>query len=63
MKNDMRKRARVPFGYEIVDGKAIINQAESTKLKLYFELFLSGKSMSAAAKASGKARLKELTRD
>ena len=46
--------ARVPFGYEIVDGKAQVNAEAAERLKLFFSEFLSGASMAEAAR---KARL------
>ena len=50
---DLRSRARVPYGYEIRDGKAFINEGEAEKLKTYFELYLHGMPMSAAATEAG----------
>ena len=41
---------RVPFGYRIVEEKAVIHGAEAEQLLLYFRLYLSGMSMSGAAR-------------
>ena len=43
------KRTRIPYGYDIIDGKAYINQEQAEQLKLYFRRYLEGLSMSAAA--------------
>lgn len=51
--SDFRARARIPFGYRIVDGKAQIDPAESFKLKKYFSLYLEGFSMAEAAHEAG----------
>ena len=53
MMADLRSKGRVPYGYEIVDGKAVINQAEASILKAYFELYLSGLSMAQAGRKAG----------
>lgn len=50
---DFRAKARIPFGYQIVDGKAQINEAEARQLKKYFSLYLEGASMAEAAKEAG----------
>ena len=51
---DMRRKAKVPYGYDIVDGAAVINEAEAAGLKLYFRRYHDGDSMAEAAR---KARL------
>ena len=50
---DHRSRARIPYGYKIVDGKAEIDLEEVKILKTFFELFLEGATMSQAARFSG----------
>ena len=50
---DFRAKARIPFGYRIVDGKAQIDPVESAQLKKYFSLYLGGLSMAEAAKEPG----------
>lgn len=52
MKVDMRSRAKVPFGYKIVEGKAVIDQEEVVILWTFFTKFLEGKSMAEAARAA-----------
>ena len=47
---DLRRRARVPFGYRIEDGAAVIDPEEASALKLYFKRYLDGQSMSRAAR-------------
>ena len=51
---DFRAKARIPFGYRIVDGKAQIDPVESAQLKKYFSLYLGGLSMAEAAKEAEK---------
>ena len=43
---------RIPFGYEIIDGKAVINEQKVKQLRLYFERYLSGQSMADAARVA-----------
>lgn len=50
---DFRAKARIPFGYRIVDGKAQINEAEARQLKKYFSLYLDGATMAEAAREAG----------
>lgn len=50
---DFRAKARIPFGYRIVDGKAQINDAEARQLKKYFSLYLDGATMAEAARKAG----------
>ena len=50
---DLRQRARIPYGYRIVDGKAVIDGMESFILKKYFSGYLSGISMVEAAAQAG----------
>lgn len=50
---DLRARARIPFGYSIVDGKATIDEHDADILKQYYEAFLSGASMADAARQAG----------
>ena len=50
---DLRHNARIPFGYEIVGGKAVINTTTATQLKQYYELFLSGLTMAESARQAG----------
>lgn len=50
---DQRKRARIPYGYTIKNGEAVISPEESGQLLKYYELFLSGLSMAEAAREAG----------
>lgn len=50
MQEDLRSRARVPYGYRIVDGRALTDSREVTALKQYFRDYLDGLPMSQAAK-------------
>ena len=47
---DRRQFARVPFGYDIVDGAAVINEAAAGQLKVFFQVFMRGESMAEAAR-------------
>ena len=42
-----------PYGYDIVDGKAVINEEKAEKMRALCENYLSGMSMAGAAKAAG----------
>ena len=50
---DGRSRARIPYGYRIVNGQAEIDHAERDILLGYFEAYLSGEPMSYAAEKVG----------
>ena len=50
---DLRQRARIPYGYRIVDGKAVVDPAEAAVLKKYFDSYLSGLSMVEAGREAG----------
>lgn len=39
-----------PYGYKIVDGRAVVDAEAAWRLLRFFELFLSGSSMSTAAR-------------
>lgn len=41
------------YGYEIKDGKAIIEEKEALVIRMIFENYLSGMSLTAAAKNAG----------
>lgn len=47
------KKSKIPFGYRIENGKAVVCEKDAEKLKRYFRLFLAGESMSAAACEAG----------
>jgi hypothetical protein len=42
-----------PYGYKIENGKAVVDQEKSEKIKLLFESYLSGDSLATAAKKAG----------
>ena len=44
--------ARIPFGYRIVEGKAVIDEENLKKLKRFFSLYLEGTSMAEAARTA-----------
>ena len=54
MSRDLRSRSRIPYGYRIEGGAAVIDPQESSALKLYFQRFLEGLPM---AQAAAEARL------
>ena len=45
--------ARIPFGYEIIGGKAYVNKTEAEQLRMFFRRYLAGMSMNAAAREAG----------
>ena len=47
---DLRSRSRVPYGYRIEGGEALIDEREAGALRQYSDLFLSGLPMAQAAK-------------
>lgn len=46
-------RGDTPFGYRIVDGKAVVNEKEAEILKKIYENYLNGKSLKYSAKIAG----------
>ena len=52
-KTDFRHRARIPFGYRIENGMALIDGKEEEVLRLYFQRYLEGLSMAEAAEEAG----------
>lgn len=47
------RQGHTPFGYKIVDGRAVIDETESSMLKQMYENYLSGKSLSVSSKEAG----------
>ncbi|HEY8401620.1 MAG TPA: recombinase family protein [Cytophagaceae bacterium] len=45
--------AHTPFGYKIENGIAVIDEEKADKIRLLYESYLSGLSLSAAAKKAG----------
>ena len=43
---------RIPFGYDIIDGRAVVNEEKIEQLMLYFTRFLDGLSMADAARVA-----------
>lgn len=43
----------IPLGYIIKDGVAVINKTEADKVRLLYKYYLSGLSLTAAAKEAG----------
>jgi len=48
--------AHTPFGYQIENGKVVINKEESKQLQHLFQAYLSGLSLANAAKEAGIKR-------
>jgi hypothetical protein len=48
--------SHIPFGYVIQNGKAVINEEEAVKVRKLFETYLSGLSLTDAAKKAGIER-------
>lgn len=45
--------AHIPYGYQIINGKAIINEEEAAKLNILFETCASGSSILSGIQKSG----------
>lgn len=45
--------AHTPFGYQIVNGKAVIDAEKANQLKALFEAYITGSSLKAAAESVG----------
>lgn len=48
--------ARIPYGYRIVDGKAVIDEVKAQEVREFFRFYLEFKNISQAAKKSGIKR-------
>lgn len=48
--------SHIPFGYTIQNGRAVINEEEAVKIKKLFKVYLSGLSLTEAAKNAGIKR-------
>ena len=42
--------SHIPFGYIIQNGRSVINEEEAVKIKKLFKVYLSGLSLTEAAK-------------
>ena len=47
------RQGHTPFGYKIVDGKAIIDETDAAILKKLYQNYLAGKSLDTSAKEAG----------
>ena len=61
MRVELKRKAgemmsHIPFGYTIQNGRAVINEEEAVKIKKLFKVYLSGLSLSEAAKNAGIKR-------
>lgn len=45
--------AHVPYGYDIIDGKAVVNPEKAEKLRTIFELYISGAALKEAGNKVG----------
>ena len=45
--------SHIPFGYNIQNGRAVVNEEEAVKIEKLFEAYLSGLSLSKAAQKAG----------
>lgn len=45
--------AHIPFGYDIIDGKAVVNEGNAEKLRTIFSLYLSGVALREAGAKVG----------
>jgi len=48
--------SHIPFGYIIQNGRAVVNEEEAVKIEKLFEAYLSGLSLTEAAKNAGIKR-------
>ena len=46
-------KTHIPYGYRIVDGKAIIDKDEAEQVRRLFEEYISGKALKVAAENVG----------
>ena len=45
--------AHIPYGYKIVDGKAVIDEEQAMKVRKFFEGYISGQSLKDASTNAG----------
>jgi len=50
---DVRKVAHTPYGYRIENGRAVIDEEKAEKVRSLYRGYLSGLSLSVAAKTAG----------
>ena len=47
------KKGYIPYGYQIVNGEAVIDEGRAAQVRKIYEGYLSGLSLTGAAKAAG----------
>ena len=45
--------AHIPYGYRIVDGKAVVDEVQAEQVRSFFEEYISGKALKVAAENVG----------
>lgn len=45
--------AHIPYGYRIVDGKAVVDEVQAEQVRNFFEEYISGKALKVAAENVG----------
>ena len=50
---DLRRRGGIPYGYRIINGEAVIDKSESSRLLFFYKEFLTGNTLSTAAEKAG----------
>lgn len=45
--------AHIPYGYRIVDGKAVVDEFQAEQVRTFFKEYISGKALKAAAEEVG----------
>ena len=45
--------AHIPYGYRIVDGKAVVDEVQAEQIRSFFEEYISGKALKVAAENVG----------
>ena len=45
--------SHIPYGYRIVDGKAVIDKVQAEQVRKFFEEYISGKALKVAAESVG----------
>ena len=45
--------AHIPYGYRVVDGKAVVDEVQAEQVRNFFEEYISGKALKVAAENVG----------
>ena len=45
--------SHIPYGYRIVDGKAVVDKVQAEQVRKFFEEYISGKALKVAAESVG----------